>query len=189
MSLNKIPGLLTVLVGIAACNEAPTEPTPLAVAGPSFGVEGGGAFVDHFSDTGLILLTIDPETGLNSVHYTDSDQLGAFLSGEVGFECTVPEYFGAIRGLFVATPSGQLHVGGNGEAYVLVVPGAGFPANLCGESMAEGTVGVQIRVHPATGGASFSSNGVITLNADDSGVRLHMSRKGLGAPVGTVRVK
>lgn len=65
---------------------------------------------------------------------------------------------------------------------------AGFPANVCDEPVAEGIVTLHVSVNqvpeasPGLTGASFASDGVITLNVDGSDIRLHHSRKGLQDP-------
>jgi len=190
MFIRRFTGSFAALALCAACVDAPTAPQALEGPEPSFAIvgQGQGAIVDHFSDEGLILLTMDADVGLYSVHYTNSDQLSAFVG------CAVPAFSGALDALNVAVPSGKLHVGGTGDTYVMVNYLGGFPGNLCDEPLAEGTVNLHVSVNqvpedsPGRAGASFGSDGVITVNSDGSEVRLHQTRKGL-QPMGTVSLR
>ncbi len=188
-------GLVAGLAFLSACGETPTGSQPLdvlGVSGPSLAMNGNGngAVVDRFEDDGLILLTQDVEADLYSVHYSNSDVLGAFIG------CEVPSFSSTLERLSVLTPTGRVRDQTSGEVYVVVHALAGFPANLCDEAVAEGTIRLRLSVGVSPPGspgetvASFGSDGVITHNPDGSDVRLHHSRKGLqGPPTGIVRLK
>lgn len=191
-----VPRLLAVVAALAflsACSDTPTPTQPLEVAGPSASVvgQGQGAFVDHFSADGLILMTIDMDAGLYAVHYTNSVQVDNVIATELlpGLPCNpVPTFHGALDVLDVLIPSGKGHTRGVGETYVIVHDLSGFPFNLCDEPVAEGAIRLALSIvnqvemgSPTVGraGVSASSNGVITNNADGGTVRLHHTQKGL----------
>ena len=195
MFVRKLLGLATTLAVFSACGEAPTTPQPLeglGAAAPSFGMNGNGngALVDRFEDNGIVVLTTDANTGLLSVHYSDSD----VLSGAVG--CAVPSFHSTLERLNVVTPNGRFRDQTSGEVYVVVHELAGFPDNVfsCQAPLAEGTVRLHVSVSVAPPGspgetvASFGSDGAIT-HSDGGDVRLHHSRQGLQAPLGTVRLR
>lgn len=101
----------------------------------------------------------------------------------------------------VTVPTGKQKRIFSGHAYVRVYDLAGFSVNVfgCTVPIAEGAVGIHGVDHLEAPGmfgstrGSFASNGMITLKADGSAVRLHHKTKlkGLGTfpPPGTVRLR
>ena len=184
MLVKRFLGLATALVVFSACAETPTQPQPLDSELLTFAADpGNGAIVSHFSNDALLLLTLDFESGLLSVHYADSDNLPGFLS-------CVPEFHGAMKSSTVRTPNGKDHNVDSGEVFVFV---SSLEADICDQPLAQGTIRLQVAVTRGPPGqtvASFSSNGFITDNSDGSEVRLHHVRKGVsGPPVGTVQLR
>lgn len=195
--------VLAAVVSVSfACSETPTEPRAFdeTVLQPTLD-PGGGAMVVRVTDDTFLLPTGDPETGLVSVHYNSATFLGGFLSGPPFFlDCSDLVPFEDIVDLqIVQGPNGKVKRLFSGTVYVRVVELSGFPFNICDEPIAEGIVdihGVDHLVAPgnfdgATG--SYGSNGLITLNADGSDVRLHHTTKldgtgGIPSP-GTVRLR
>jgi len=176
-----------------ACSESPTEPLALneAVLEPALD-PGGGAMVVRLTDDGFLLPTADLQSGLVSVHYNSAAFVGGFLG------CELPPFEGVVDLQLVNGPTGKVKRLFSGSVWVRVVALAGFPFNLCGEPIAEGTVDIHGVDHLVAPGVfegargSFASNGMITRNADGSDVRLHHTTKldGSGGfpPTGTVRL-
>ncbi|NNF27919.1 MAG: hypothetical protein HKN73_11910 [Gemmatimonadetes bacterium] len=175
-----------------ACGDTPTEPPPTLEADLlSISADpGNGAIVTVFTDDSLVLLTLDGDSGLFSVHYSGSAFLSAFLG------CAVPTFTQGPEARLIHRPTGGTHVQSHGDVYVLVYDLAGFPANVlaCDEPLAEGTIRLSLSVGgggPGNAVGSFSSNGVITDNSDGGDVRLHHRRlfRADGSDEGTVRLR
>lgn len=155
---------------------------------------GNGATVMRLTDPQALLATGDPETGLVAVHYASATSFSGFTG------CPVPPFEGVINLQLVTVSPGMQKRLFNGNAYVRVYDLAGFPFNVfaCVTPIAEGTVDIHGEDHLEAPGVfvtaegRFSSNGVITRNADGSDVRLHHSTtfKGSSLPLpGTVRLR
>lgn len=192
--------ILLLTVACFACSAETTGPpltdsevtshSLLAAADP-----GNGAMVVRLLDPQFLLPTADPQSGLVSVHYASA----TFFSGFTG--CVVPPFEEDIGLQLLTVPTGKQKRVFNGLAYVRVYDLAGFPGNVfgCTVPIAEGSVNIHGVDHLEAPGAfgtatgSFTSNGLITHNADGSDVRLHHKTKldGLGTfpPPGTVRLR